>query len=56
MRATEVRGTMVEVLAGLKAGERVLGQGAILLKPVVARALQAPNSAPVVLISRSRAD
>jgi hypothetical protein len=47
----EVRGTMVEVLAGLKAGERVLGQGAILLKPVVARALQAPNSAPVVAMA-----
>jgi membrane fusion protein, heavy metal efflux system len=37
----ELRGTNVELLAGLKAGDRVLGKGAILLKPVVARAIQA---------------
>jgi hypothetical protein len=34
----ELRGTNVEV-EGLKVGDRVLGMGAILLKPVVARAL-----------------
>jgi multidrug efflux pump subunit AcrA (membrane-fusion protein) len=38
----EVRGLNVEVLSGLKAGDRVLGKGAILLKPLVARAVQAP--------------
>jgi hypothetical protein len=36
----ELRGANVEVLAGLKAGDRVLGKGAVLLKPVVVRALQ----------------
>jgi hypothetical protein len=37
------------VLAGLKAGDRVLGKGAVLLKPTVVRALQAqaPVSATV---------
>jgi multidrug efflux pump subunit AcrA (membrane-fusion protein) len=40
----ELRGTNVEVLAGVKAGDRVLGNGAILLKPVVARAIQARSS------------
>jgi hypothetical protein len=39
----ELRGTSVEVLAGLTAGDRVLGQGAILLKPAVVRALEAPG-------------
>ena len=38
----ELRGANVEVLAGLKAGDRVLGKGAVLLKPTVVRALQAP--------------
>ena len=38
----ELRGASVEVLGGLKAGERVLGKGAILLKPLVVAALQAP--------------
>jgi hypothetical protein len=45
----ELRGTNVEVLSGLKAGDRVLGKGAILLKPVVARAIQAQASAPAVV-------
>ena len=40
----ELRGTDVEVLSGLKAGDRVLGQGAILLKPVVVRCLQSADS------------
>jgi hypothetical protein len=40
----ELRGTSVEVMSGLNAGERVLGKGAILLKPVVARVLEAPPS------------
>jgi hypothetical protein len=40
----ELRGSEVEVLSGLEAGNRVLGQGAILLKPLVVSALQAPSS------------
>jgi hypothetical protein len=40
----ELRGADVEVLSGLKAGERLLGQGAILLKPVVVRCLQSVDS------------
>lgn len=49
-RVTEVQigepfGSDVEVLDGLKAGDRVLGRGAILLKPVVVRSLQANNRA-----------
>jgi hypothetical protein len=40
----ELRGTDIEVLSGLKAGDRVLGQGAILLKPVVVRCLQSVDS------------
>jgi membrane fusion protein, heavy metal efflux system len=35
----ELRGTKLEVLMGLKAGDLVLGKGAILLKPVVVHAL-----------------
>ena len=41
----ELQGSDVEVLSGVKAGERVLGQGAILLKPVVVRCLQPVDSA-----------
>ena len=37
----ELRGNDVELLSGLKAGDRVLGKGAILLKPPVVRALHA---------------
>jgi hypothetical protein len=33
----------VEILSGLKAGQTVIGKGAILLKPLVARALAAPK-------------
>ena len=40
----ELRGSDVEVLSGVKAGDRVLGQGAILLKPVVVRCLQSVDS------------
>jgi hypothetical protein len=36
----ELRGTNIELLGGLKAGDRVLGRGAILLKPVIVHALQ----------------
>lgn len=48
-RATEVqtgepRGHEVEILHGLSAGERVLGDGAILLKPIIVRAIQAADS------------
>ncbi|MCS6924687.1 MAG: efflux RND transporter periplasmic adaptor subunit [Candidatus Binatia bacterium] len=44
-RVTEVRvgeqdGTQVEILAGLQGGERIIGSGAILLKPVVIQAVQ----------------
>jgi hypothetical protein len=44
----ELRGTTVEVLSGLKAGDRVLGKGAILLKPMVVRALQSPAASSSV--------
>ena len=37
-------GAEVEVLAGLKADDRVLGKGAILLKPVVVRCLQGTDA------------
>lgn len=40
----ELRGTDVEALSGVKAGDRVLGQGAILLKPVVVRCLQSVDA------------
>jgi membrane fusion protein, heavy metal efflux system len=44
-RVTEVKvgeqdGTRVEILDGLQGGERVIGNGAILLKPLVVRAVQ----------------
>jgi hypothetical protein len=39
----EPHGADVEALAGVKLGERVIGKGAILLKPAVAKALQAAN-------------
>ncbi len=41
----ELRGSDVEVLSGVKADDRVLGKGAILIKPVVVRCLQATDSA-----------
>ncbi len=40
----ELQGSKVEVLSGLKAGDRVIGAGAILLKPVVVQALEAKGS------------
>jgi hypothetical protein len=47
----ELRGTDVELLPGTPhtwtAGERVLGRGAILLKPAVVRALQSPSPLPL---------
>jgi multidrug efflux pump subunit AcrA (membrane-fusion protein) len=45
----ELRGANVEVLSGVKAGDRVLGKGAILLKPTLAQALQTPASIPPVV-------
>jgi membrane fusion protein, heavy metal efflux system len=39
----EMREGRVEILKGLNAGDRVLGQGAILLKPFVAKAVQPGN-------------
>jgi hypothetical protein len=47
----ELRGTKVEVLSGLKADERVLAKGAILLKPVVAQAVQQSDTAKTVTAS-----
>ena len=43
----ETRQGRVEVLKGLHAGDRVIGQGAILLKPVVAEAVRPKDTAPV---------
>jgi hypothetical protein len=40
----ELKGSKVEVLSGLKAGERVIGAGAILLKPLVVQALEAKGT------------
>lgn len=42
VKVGELHGSEVEILKGLGRGERVLGKGAILLKPVVIRTLQAP--------------
>src|SRR5262249_9871191 len=51
----ELRGTNVEVLGGLKAGDRVLGQGAILLKPLAVRVLQPSDSAATgVVVGKGR--
>lgn len=49
-RVTEVRigeraGEQVEILGGLKGGERLIGKGAILLKPVVVQSLLAARQA-----------
>ena len=40
----EVREGRIEVLKGLTPGDRVLGQGAILLKPAVAKAVPSPSA------------
>ncbi len=40
VRIGELHGKDAEVLDGLKAGDQVLGKGAILLKPVIVRSLQ----------------
>jgi multidrug efflux pump subunit AcrA (membrane-fusion protein) len=45
----ESRGTKLEIRSGLKAGERVLGTGAILLKPAVVRAVQHADTGSVTL-------
>ena len=39
-----LHGNDIEVLDGLKEGDRVVGKGAILLKPAVVRALQIPET------------
>ena len=39
-RSSEVRGSRIETLHGVKAGDKVLGKGAILLKPFVVQAVQ----------------
>jgi multidrug efflux pump subunit AcrA (membrane-fusion protein) len=51
-RVTEVKvgeqdGTRVEILDGLEGGEHVIGNGAILLKPLVVQAVQSQASHPV---------
>src|SRR4029453_469623 len=40
----EPHGGQVEVLQGIAAGDRLIGKGAILLKPVVVRSLQAEDA------------
>ncbi len=40
VRAGEPLGGRIEVLSGVKAGQRVMGNGAILLKPLIVQALQ----------------
>ena len=45
-QAGESDGTRVEVLDGLNAGERVIGAGAILLKPYVVEAVQGVGTPP----------
>jgi multidrug efflux pump subunit AcrA (membrane-fusion protein) len=54
LQTGDLRGANVEVLAGLQSGDRVLGQGAILLKPAVAGAIQAP--APGSAVTKASAD
>jgi RND family efflux transporter MFP subunit len=41
VKVGELHGNQVEILSGLRPGDRVLGKGAILLKPALVRALQA---------------
>ena len=53
VKVGELRGARVEVLSGLAAGDRVLGKGAILLKPVVVRALQPAEAAPRAVAAAS---
>jgi multidrug efflux pump subunit AcrA (membrane-fusion protein) len=40
VKVSEVRGSRIETLHGVKAGDKVLGKGAILLKPFVVQAVQ----------------
>jgi hypothetical protein len=40
VRVGDARGTAVEILAGLKPGDRVVGKGAVLLKPFIVNAVQ----------------
>jgi membrane fusion protein, heavy metal efflux system len=51
-----LHGTRVELLSGAKADARVLGKGAILLKPVVALSLQALESASEEVTTRAAAN
>jgi multidrug efflux pump subunit AcrA (membrane-fusion protein) len=46
VRVGELRGGEIELLSGVRAGDRVLGQGAILLKPFVVAAA-GPTGGPV---------
>ena len=40
----EIHQDRIEVLRGLTSGDRVLGSGAILLKPIVAKSLPTPKT------------
>ena len=42
VKVGELRGTRVEILEGLNAGNQVIGSGAILLKPLIVQAVQGP--------------
>jgi hypothetical protein len=46
VRVGDLRGAEVEAVAGLKPGDRVLGRGAVLLKPFVVAAAGAAGTAP----------
>jgi membrane fusion protein, heavy metal efflux system len=46
VKVGETRDSRVEILTGLRAGDRVLGKGAILLKPLVVRSLQQDSDGP----------
>jgi hypothetical protein len=47
----EVHGSRVEILGGVKAADKVLGKGAILLKPFIVQAVQGPKAlAPEIAI------
>jgi membrane fusion protein, heavy metal efflux system len=44
----ELHETLVEVLGGLHAGDKIAGRGVILLKPSIIEALQPPTATPVL--------
>ena len=52
VKTGEQYGNRIEVLHGLKAGDRVVGSGAILLKPYVVRDIQGVGKPPPSLTRR----